>query len=71
MAYLVTPWGDDWEQAGTMAAEAHNAGVKFGGGKLHLPDDYIPRYDPTKPRRLTEEERLELEQRMAKARHTP
>lgn len=68
-AYRVDPWGDDWRQAATVAAEIHNQGqlnyaaTLAAGGALAEPDirqqaDYIPFARKIKPklRRRTVEE---------------
>lgn len=39
-AYRLEPWGDDWKQAGTIAAATAN--VWRGKGRAMMPKDYIP-----------------------------
>ena len=55
--YLEQPWGDDWQQAGTIAATIHNELVRlscgFGGTDvkpkmLDKPDAYIPKVQEEK-----------------------
>lgn len=64
IAYAQTdPWGDDWEQAGSVAAAAHNAGVwsKAAAGaptevdEFLTKDHFIPGRTPRKiePKRVT------------------
>lgn len=43
--YLLEPWGDDWQQASTIAAEIANS---HGGHPVRL-DHYIPRKIGPKP----------------------
>jgi hypothetical protein len=41
--YAEQPWGDEWEQAGTIAAASHNAGVMTSKiGELKAPIHFIP-----------------------------
>lgn len=40
--HLIEPFGDDWQQTGTIAAAAMNPHTK----KSLKPDDFIPRYKP-------------------------
>lgn len=45
---LIDGWGDEWMQAGTIAAAGHNAAVLTSGAEvtqsmLHDPADYVPR----------------------------
>lgn len=66
----IEPWGDDWQQAGTIASVLSNCIValaaSFGGEKvneedLSQPTDYYrpePRRNKTKLRYLTPEESL-------------
>lgn len=51
--YLVEPWGDNWEQTGTIAAVLTNlfaaycagkSGKSISGSALREPAEFIPRY---------------------------
>lgn len=45
---IIDGWGDEWMQAGTIAAASHNAGLLSSGAEVtqsmfHDPADYVPR----------------------------
>ena len=42
--YMVEPFGDDWEQAGTVAAAAANA-MRGKEDEMVGPEDFIPKLD--------------------------
>lgn len=58
---VVDGWGGEWERAGTIAAEAHNAGLRFvaamGGNvsesQVRAAEDFIPGGKPAKAEHLT------------------
>lgn len=70
--HYIQPWGDEWDQAGTIAAAAHNAGIwsKAAAGvepeadDFLTPEHFIPGRTPQsrKPKRLTGRE-MEFEMR--------
>jgi hypothetical protein len=51
MAYLrICPTGDDWHQAGTIAAAVYNVARDPKKGKPVMADDFVPRMkEPPKP----------------------
>lgn len=53
--YLVEPWGDEWQQAGAVAAASMNGPIGAMGGEMKFaPKDFIPPY-----RTASEREALE------------
>lgn len=55
--YLVEPWGDEWQQAGAVAAASMNGPIGAMGGEMKFaPKDFIPPFH-------TEAERNALEKR--------
>lgn len=66
VTYRIEPWGDDWQQAATIARETHNQLQLLIGatvGSQHTPNftqnaDYVPYAKKTKSkrRRMTAEE---------------
>lgn len=62
--YQVEPWGDEWDQAGTIAAAAHNAAFIAGGypelpegmRALRAPDHFIPGRKAKTPLRVISDE---------------
>lgn len=54
--YFLEPWGDDWRQASTIAAEVSNSSREFS-----IPlDYYVPRKIRDIPQGPTEEEQIQI-----------
>lgn len=70
-SWLMEPWGDEWQQAGTIAAAAHNGPLlaRASATKLYEPAQFIPRFTTQKQRET--EKNLALEQRVMAQRWTP
>lgn len=53
--YLVAPWGDEWAQAGTVAAEVFNSvRLALGSDERRYPRQYAPRFLTKKQRERRE-----------------
>lgn len=59
-AFYLDPWGQEWEQAGTVAAASHNAGLLASGQCTEVPanlltfktpDHYLPHVRPKRQKR--------------------
>jgi hypothetical protein len=49
MAYLrINPTGDDWHQAGTIAAAVYNVARDPRKSKVVMPDEFVPSKKPPK-----------------------